>query len=485
MKITSHRTRERRKGVSVITTTLALMIILPMVGLATDLTIMYILKVKLLTALDAGMLAAARALGQGSNPSTQAQNARNAAAKFFAANFPTGYWGTTNLSFPTPAIDSTSVPNYRSITGSASVDAPLYFLRVFGASTSTLRVTAQAARRDALVVMVLDRSSSMDRTVAGTGTTACEIMKQDAKEFMKYFAPGRDKLALVVFSSATFSIPPTTNFNPASSSDPLVSAISSIDCKDNTNSVEALHQAYGMINETTRANVIVFMTDGIPNGFSGNFIPYRISPCGATGTPMIGVLAQWANNASTGTTAGLMARSIGSTSAATPYSSENTGSCRFRSDLTRIDEDVTRMPTQDVYGNALAGTYSSYLNSDVAFFGSPADLTHVDRPQEITKASANALDNQATVIRSNTTFKPMIYTIGLSTDPTGNDRPDEQLLRKIANDPSLATAPNSGPQIYQDQKSQPRGIYVNAPDASQLGAAFETIATHIVVRLAL
>jgi hypothetical protein len=464
------------------------MVILPMVGLATDLTIMYILKVKLLTALDAGMLAAARALGQGPDPSTQAQNARNAAAKFFAANFPTGYWGTTNLSFPTPAIDSTTVPNYRSITGNASVDAPLYFLRVFGARTSTLRVTAQAARRDALVVMVLDRSSSMDRAVAGTGTTACEIMKQDAKEFMTYFAPGRDKLALVVFSSATFSINPTTNFNPASSSDPLVSAISSIDCQDNTNAVEALHKAYDLIttnNETTRANVIVFMTDGIPNGFSGNFIQYRISPCGTTGTPMVGVLAQWANNASTGTTAGLMARSTSSTSGSTPYSSENTGSCNFRSDLSQVKTDVTRMPTQDVYGNALAGTYSSYLNDDVAFFGSPADLTHVDRPQDITRASANALDNQATTIRSNTTFKPMIYTIGLNTDPTGNDNPDEQLLRKIANDPSLATAPNSGPQIYQNQKTQPRGIYVNAPDASQLGAAFETIATNIVVRLAL
>jgi hypothetical protein len=469
------------------------MVILPMVGLAIDLTMLYILKVKLLTALDAGMLAAARALGQGSDPSAQAANARAAAAKFFAANFPTGYWGTTNLSFPSPAIDSTSVPNYRSITGTASADAPLYFLRVFGGSTSTIRVSAQAARRDAKVILVLDRSSSMDRIVAGTGTTACEIMKRDAKEFMKYFAPGRDKLGLVVYSSASFPmnpVDPTTSFNPLSSSDPMVSAISAIDCKDNTNSADALHKAYDLLTmtpENTRANVIVLMTDGIPNGFTGNFIQYRISPCGTRGTPMTGVLAQWANNESTGTTAGLMASAINSVSASTTASQDNTANCHFRDsgDLARIDEDVTRMPTTDVYNNALAGTYSSYLNDDVAFFGAPADLTHVDRPQDITRASANALDNQATVIRSNTTLKPMIYTIGLNTDPTGQDRPDEQLLMKIANDPSLATAPNSGPQMYQNQKNQPRGLYVNAPDASQLGAAFETIATHIVVRLAL
>jgi hypothetical protein len=449
--------------------------------------------VKLLTALDAGMLAAARALGEGSNATAQAENARAAAAKFFAANFPTGYWGTTNLSFPSPAIDSTSVANYRSITGTASADAPLYFLRVFGASTSTIRVTAQAARRDALVVLVLDRSGSMDRDVAGTGTTACEIMKRDATEFMKYFAPGRDKLALVVFNSGTYYINPTTSFDPTSSSDARVSAINSIVCIDNTGAADALNRAYKIItdnNESTRANVIVFMTDGIPNGVTGDFVSYRISGCGKKGTPMIGVLAQWANNGSTGDTAGLMARSTTSVSGGAAAETVGTDNCRFLQQppdigLRRIDEDVTRMPTKDYYGNALAGTYSSYLNDDVSFFGRTADLTRVTSPQDITRASANALDNQATAIRSNTTLKPMIYTIGLNTDPTGLDRPDEQLLRKIANDSSLATAPNSGPQMYEDQKNQPRGLYVNAPDASQLGAAFETLATHIVVRLAL
>jgi len=487
MKHMRERNRQSQRGISILTVTLALAVLLPMVGLAFDLTILYLVRTRLLTATDAALLAAARGLSKGSTPEQQVQNARNAAAKFFAANFPQGYWGTTNLSFPPPAVDETSYPNYRTVTGAASVDAPLYFMRIFGSRYSTVRISAQAARRDALVVLVLDRSSSMNRQVTGAGRTACEIMRNDAKEFIKYFAPGRDKLGLVVFSSGVYRINPTTNFNPTSSSDPIVAAINSIQCKDNTASAEALHAAYEMItanNETSRANVIVFMTDGIPNGVTGDFIPYRISPCGNTGAPMIGVLAQWANNAPTGTTAGLMGRNISSVSAGTSYSTENTANCRFRTNLSYVRQDVTRMPPTDVYGNALDGPYTTYLNSNVPFFGSPADLTRVDLPQEITKASANAFDNQGTVIRSNTTLKPMIYTIGLNTDPTGNDYPDEQLLRKLANDPGMAAMAYPYSAFYQSQMNQTRGIYVNAPDATQLAAAFQTIATHIVVRLA-
>ncbi len=79
----------------------------------------------------------------------------------------------------------------------------------------------------------------------------------------------------------------------------------------------------------------------------------------------------------------------------------------------------------------------------------------------------------------------MIYTIGLNTDPTGNDHPDPQLLKKIANDPLMARDPAPGPTFYTNQSSQTKGLYVNCPDASQLQAAFDTIATNIVIRLAL
>ncbi len=481
--------RERsRRGISVITVTLALCVIIPLVGLGVDLSILYLIKAKLLAAADAAVLAGARALSQGADAAAQRLNAQAAAVKFFNANWPAGFWGTSNLSFPTPTVDDTTHTDYRTITATAYVDAPLYFLRVFGGNNSTVSVAAQAMRRDALVVLVLDRSSSMNRAVAGTGSTACAIMKQDAVEFVKYFAQGRDMVGLVVFSSGQYTYRARTNFDtPDASGNTVTSLINSIQCMDNTASAEALHAAYAellRVNSATKANVIVFMTDGIPNGVTGDFIPHRISPCGSSiNSPMVGVLAQWANNDPTGTTAGLMARTATSVSSSTTFSEENTGNCRFRSNLNQVRYDVSRMPNIDVYGNALAGPYTTYSNPYVSFFGSAADLTSVSLPREITKASANAADNMATTIRSDSILKPMIYTIGLNTDPTGSDAPDEQLLMKIANDPSLATAPGAGPTFYAQQLNQPRGIYVQAPDATQLQSAFMTVATHIVTRL--
>jgi Flp pilus assembly protein TadG len=486
MKNILPRNRSQRNGIAVIVTTLTLMLIIPMVGLAFDLSMLYLIKSRLLTALDGAVLAAARALGQGADAAAQAQNARTAAAKFFSANFAPGFFATTNLSFSPVGIDDASQPNYRIISGTASVDAPLYFMRIFGSDHSSIQVSAEAARRDALVELVLDRSSSMDRQVAGTGQTACSIMKEDAKEFIKYFAAGRDRVGLVAFNIGVLSYQSRTTFNtPDASGKTVTSLIDQIVCNSNTNSTAALRAAYDEIlrvNSPSRANVIVFMTDGIPNGVTANFYPYRISPCGS-GSPLLGVLAQWANNASSGDTAGLMNLTVADTFSDGTYTTVNSSGCRFRTNLRDVDNDIRRMPASDYYGNALAGPYTTYSNPYVPWFGQPADLTSVSSPRDITRASANSLDNQATVIRNDAVLRPMIYTIGLNTDPTGSDFPDEQLLRKIANDPGLATAPAPSPTFYTNQQNQTRGIYINAPDASQLSSAFETIATHIMVRL--
>jgi Flp pilus assembly protein TadG len=468
------------------------MVIIPLVGLAIDLSMLYLIKAKLLSATDAAVLAGARALSRGADPASQRAGAQTAANKFFHANFPDGYWGSTNLTFPTPVVDDVSTPNYRTVTATASAQAPLYFLRVFGQEYSTVAVRAQAARRDALVILLLDRSVSMDRSVAGTGRTACAIMKDDAKEFIKYFAQGRDMVGLVAFNSGAYSYQSRTNFNtPDGSGNTVSSLIDAIACGSSTASAEALHAAYAEIqrvNSSTRANVIVFMTDGIPNGVTGNFLPYITNPnCDTAHRNLIGVLAQWADNAPTGDTAGLMERTAPDVSSDAAATTTNSYGCRFRNDLRDIRLDVSRMPPQDYYGNALAGTYSTYSNPDpdLSWFTGPANLTSVTSPRDITRASANALDNQATTIRTDGTLKPMIYTIGLNTDPTGFDKPDQQLLMKISNDPGLATAPGAGPTFYTSQQNQPRGIYVNAPDATQLRSAFDTVATHIVVRLSM
>jgi hypothetical protein len=61
--------------------------------------------------------------------------------------------------------------------------------------------------------------------------------------------------------------------------------------------------------------------------------------------------------------------------------------------------------------------------------------------------------------------------------------PDPLLLMKMANDPNLAGMSGAGQTFYNQQIGQPQGLFANAPDATQLALAFDTIARQISVRL--
>jgi len=481
--------RPRRNGIAVILTTLSMFVIVPMVGLGIDVSTLYIVRAKLYEAADAAALAGARALSQGSDSNTQTSNAQTIATRYFNADFPTGFWGATNITLSTPAVDSTTVPNYRTVSITASVQAPLYFLRVFGSTSSTISVTTQAARRDAMVMLVLDRSSSMN--YAFQGSTACAILKPDAIQFLSNFAPGRDMVGLVVFGSTSYLSPARTNFDqPDANGNTIASLINQISCGGNTNTSEAMEEAYQQIrtvNSTTRANVIVLMTDGRPNGFTGDYTNKRLhtGSCDSANRPLIGVLAQWSGGPnSTGTTAGLMNYTTNSITNANEGATANSGGCNFNTsgDLTQVPNDLSGMPATDVYGNAANGPYSSY-NPNFPYNGANATLTGVSSPQMIEVASTNVLDNEGTKIRTDATLKPSIYTIALEGNSPG-DPPDTLILRKLANDPSMENDPDATARtFYQQQKTQPKGYFADAPDPSQLFAAFSTIATQIVIRL--
>ena len=59
------------------------------------------------------------------------------------------------------------------------------------------------------------------------------------------------------------------------------------------------------------------------------------------------------------------------------------------------------------------------------------------------------------------------------------------MLRKLANDPTMQNDADATARLYfQQQVGQPTGYFADAPDPSQIFAAFDTIATQIVVRLA-
>jgi len=347
-------------------------------------------------------------------------------------------------------------------------------------------VISTAGRRDVILMLVLDRSSSMNGVVAGAGQTACALMKTDAAAFVNYFAPGRDQLGLVVFGSAAYVYHSTTSFTtPDADGNTIQSLIGQISCGANTASAEAIGDAYAeltAVNDSKRMNVIVFMTDGRPNGVTAKFA--ATDGCvSASGGPPEGVLAQWANGAvPKGTTAGLMQDSVPGITTADGQAI-GAKNCTFSGDLTKVYKDIPNLPATDLFGNSLAGPYSQ-LNSATWPYTTPFNPTGgTSVPQQIVIASTNAVDNEATQVRTNANLHPHIYDIALEGDGPVDDQPDTLLLRKMANDPSLAADTGIGKTFYQQQINQPHGYFAEAPDASQLAVAFDTIATQITIRL--
>ncbi len=88
------------------------------------------------------------------------------------------------------------------------------------------------------------------------------------------------------------------------------------------------------------------------------------------------------------------------------------------------------------------------------------------------KAYKNATYNASVRIRGDSRIQPVFYNIALgnpnASDPL--DVPDTDLLLRMSNDPS-------SPE-YTD--TQPSGMFVFAPDNTQLNAAFVRVASEIL-----
>ncbi|HTT63432.1 MAG TPA: VWA domain-containing protein [Bryobacteraceae bacterium] len=475
---------------AIVFTTLSLAVLLPLLGLAFDVGTLYLIQAKLGSAADSAALAGARALAQGATPGAQATNAMSTAQSYFSANLPAGYWQTTGAS-ATVTVDDTSVPNYRTVTVNATVQAPLYFLRIFNQQSTTINVMSQAGRRDVMMELVLDRSVSMNGIVAGTGQTACAIMQADATTFVNYFAPGRDQIGLVAFGSSVYSYPSTTSFTtPDANGNTIPSLIGQLTCNDNTSSAAAIAAAYAellRVNNPDRMNVIMFLTDGRANGVTADYSKAGLGITDGCTLPANtpGVIAQWAGGAlPSGSTAGLM--NAITTAINFPNDGKPLGgssNCQFDGSLTKVSHDIPNLPTTDFYGNATTGPYSQLNNATWPYTTPFNPVGAVSIPQQIVIASANALDNEATQVRTNATLNPYIYDIALMGNGPVDDMPDTLLLQKVANDPNLAGASGVGQTFYQMQINQPHGYFAIAPNAAQLAVAFDTIAAQISIRL--
>lgn len=298
--------RERQSGIALILLTLMLMsVLLPMVGLAIDVTMLYVVKAKLQGAVDGAVLAGGRSITGTVTLAAQRTRLQNIARQFLDANLPKGYWGASEPTIdsqgtvtltdgstytcPTNSTcvyqDNRSAKIYLSL--SARVQVPLLFIRtIMNAAThqyyrtSSVGASGQAIRRWVRMVLVLDRSSSMSGSV-------CTAMKSASRQFVDLFSEERDQLGLVVFGgSAIVAYPPRDptvangggsgpdlSFKPPHSPS-IDNFISQIACTSNTGTAEGLILAYRELQKNplpAYLNVIVMFTDGMPNGITAVF----------------------------------------------------------------------------------------------------------------------------------------------------------------------------------------------------------------------
>lgn len=492
----SRRREQRESGLAVLLTGIMLLFTLPAVGLAIDAGLLYVVRGRLAAACDAASLATARNLNLAVTLADQEAAAIARGGVFFAANFPAGYLGTTA---PTPNIVLTQT-NLSTLTVSttATTSAPLYFMRILGGSATVAGAYGKASRRGVNLMLVLDRSGSMNGT-------PCSSMISSAKTFSAMFANQRDRLGLVTFGSSIYlAYPPSKEFKTTGSL--ITTAIDAITCSGGTNTSDSYMMAYNQlvaINEPLALNLIVFFTDGYPTAFTATFPVKTVADtrygttgysCGTGSECSIPKSLCVDDTGKSSTTAGwgTFAGKLGAIAAATP-SSNSTGNTlglmeRFATNSNSGDtmqgastlngcamitqsntwiharRDLAYVPDSDINGLSTSGYQSVNLFS--GGHASYPNKKRLDKPINIQNIAMNLADNAAQTARNNATLNIITFTLGLD----GNGGVDDTLLKRMAND--------NQSNIYDNTREA--GEYVYAASAADLNAAFARIASEIL-----
>ena len=292
--------RSRESGSVLILMTFMLpFFLLPIVGLAIDVSMARIVQLKMQAAVDGAATGAGRMLGLVPESSMQSIALEFLKSNFFSGSG-TGTWGAYNLvSVPgTDIVYTGGITKTISVTAHATV--PLMFMRLFNFSQASIGAVGVATRTDSRIMFVLDRSGSMN-TSDGAGSTVIADAKANAITFLGNFR-NTDEVGLVVFDSGasvgyptyaaggySTAIPtlapyggPDGNFANGATTD-MVHQINSVAAGGGTGMAEAISLAYiemqkahmrdlndplNLAHTDTRFNTIVLLTDGSPTAIS-------------------------------------------------------------------------------------------------------------------------------------------------------------------------------------------------------------------------
>jgi hypothetical protein len=398
-------------------------------------------------------------------------------------------------------------------------------MRYWGRVGTRVGASSKASRRDSVIMMVLDRSGSMN---TGGATDACTMMKAAAKQFTGMFSAERDRIGMVTFSDTIFlASAPTQTFktvlgfyeNDTSSGTGLIDQIS---CDSTTGTPGATIIGYNelyKIGLPGALNVLLVFTDGVPNSIVIDARGYSTEPRGTfddtvqcrdangnridtAASPMGNLSANppvWTSAINLGARNFFQSdsshpnRISGANLVAGPHASNSNGSLWYKfwatssSDVgsTRLNPPggncgggttaMEWLPESDVFGTALDNT--SYQSLSRSWLDSANRITATSTNWN--RASFNASANAASRARTTRNLWDgrnfpgvFVYTIGLGAVNHG-------LLQRMANDPS--PGPNSEYSAYTGYNtSQPIGAYVFASDPTRLSSAFAQIASFIL-----
>jgi Flp pilus assembly protein TadG len=515
------RRRKNQRGVILLLACFCMPLLIGLLGLGVDLSAMYTVKARLQMACDGAAVAAIRSMSLGQDTSAQQAAATAIAAQWFTANFNGNFFGIFDTT--SPAISLTTDQNgSRSVTVTASTKVPTYFMRYVGRDFTPLTASATTTRKDIVMMLVLDRSGSMNNVNNSYGgLTPCDVMKASAKQFLGTFTPGRDRIGLVTFAETGMVVSaPVTTFQSvlgySNGSGSANGAIDNISCNSWTNTSTALALAY---NELYKAalpgaqNVIVLFTDGQPTAGTFDFqTDASIDPTHLNQTALAassgcddgnpqpgfpngkpinqgGDMARYPHNWLGSQSNGGGVISLGSNSypgfsplsgpigAVATNGTTLSGVDAFFSPGTSPNEfqlsatdapgcsftgDIAYIPPVDVWGNATTGyrtaLTTTYLNG--------ANRIAVNAPN-LANVVFNTADNMANTIR---TLGVQINAIGLG----GNGGVDYELLQRVTNDPHGDTTVPYPPNAAFNP-NQPVGTFIYSPTSAQISASFATL----------
>jgi Mg-chelatase subunit ChlD len=505
------RDKKRQKGFAVVYVTLVgAFVLMPMAGLAIDFGVLYNVKARLQTSCDAAAIGAGYLLHATTDLSNTTQyNAITAAAQqFFNANYGTSFMGAPIASYSAVATSSTTG---KTITVNATATVPMLFMRVLGIAHSTVAAEAVSNVRFIAMMIVVDRSGSVTSEGAQAQIQSA-LTTFVATASSSYLVDGVDTVGMVTFGGTwNLDFTPSTHFQTNTPN--IGTAITNIpfcpstSITSSTNTAEGLYQAWyqlysAQMNLPGALNVIVLLTDGRPSAFTSNWTPISTSSC-TNKTKRSGVFETYVSLGSypfwppTGSneSTGLYATQYQGIPE-TNYEPVNSANCAYdpvSSNAGNVGTDFGGNFPNSVGPVDNVGSGTNYppgfstpgtgISTQTGYYTSPG--TTISNPVSGRYAAFNVADNMATLIRQDTTLKPMMFVIGLSYGNTVTEPLDADWLARVANDPNYVTVGSdtnvaaAGQSVFQ--ASQTPGLYCNSTPAT-LPVCFAQV-TNALLRL--